>query len=595
MKRFLPAVWVALWLPALLPAQNGFVIDRHAVALFDHIPDTFLTAARQMRLMFSDRSVGQNIHEALDYFQAASWAQTPASARRDYTDSLWNWKTYSAADWAAGAVPERIRFNPDPEKYDRSNWVFEPKSGSWSELTQDFIQTLGPDYEDQVDVWSYQFSYLSVIEGDNIAHPANGFFSDHPTLFDVHDLESYLAQHPDITFFYWTTSLARDIGSSVSTAFNEQMRQYCQANGKILLDMADIISHTDKGVPCFDNRDGVPYTAMTGQSENHPDDGFDHPAICQDYTTETEGGHLGSVSAGKVMIAKAFWVLMARIAGWDGQTGEGDPPPALVDTAHHWVAQMTTFGGPVTRRYRFSGDSVLMDGQYYHTIQSSPEPTGNNWEDGPAIREADRKVWLYEPGGEVLLFDYTAEVGDTIKREYAWDTLRYVVKAVDSLQLLDGSWRKRIALNCPDDPGGFWFGDILWVEGLGAIQLELPGYTFPCATDIGGYMTCFYRHEEQLYQAPGVGSCWPTTAVEEPVATEVRLYPNPVSGVLYLDGPGVYERAEGMTPSGRSMGVFERPAAGMDVSGWPAGMYYLRVYREGRPPLMRAFVKVTGR
>jgi hypothetical protein len=30
------------------------------------------------------------------------------------------------------------------------------------------------------------------------------------------------------------------------------------------------------------------------------------------------GGHLGSVSAGKIFIAKAYWVLMARIAGWDG-------------------------------------------------------------------------------------------------------------------------------------------------------------------------------------------------------------------------------------------------------------------------------------
>jgi hypothetical protein len=40
-------------------------------------------------------------------------------------------------------------------------------------------------------------------------------------------------------------------------------------------------------------------------------------AICQDYTTETEGGHLGSVSAGGIQIAKAMWVLMARISGWN--------------------------------------------------------------------------------------------------------------------------------------------------------------------------------------------------------------------------------------------------------------------------------------
>ena len=39
----------------------------------------------------------------------------------------------------------------------------------------------------------------------------------------------------------------------------------------------------------FDNRDGIPYTSQTGQMEDYPDDGYDRPAICQDYTTETDG------------------------------------------------------------------------------------------------------------------------------------------------------------------------------------------------------------------------------------------------------------------------------------------------------------------
>ncbi|MBE0411782.1 MAG: hypothetical protein IBX69_18800 [Anaerolineales bacterium] len=58
---------------------------------------------------------------------------------------------------------------------------------------------------------------------------------------------------------------------------------------------------------------------MHGNCEDYPDDGLDLPAICQDYTTEVDGGHLGSVSGGKIRVAKAFWVLMAQIAGWDGQ------------------------------------------------------------------------------------------------------------------------------------------------------------------------------------------------------------------------------------------------------------------------------------
>jgi hypothetical protein len=57
-------------------------------------------------------------------------------------------------------------------------------------------------------------------------------------------------------------------------------------------------------------------TVFNSNCENHPDDGLSIPAICQEYTTEVEGGHLGAVSSGKIRVAKAFWVLMAQIAGW---------------------------------------------------------------------------------------------------------------------------------------------------------------------------------------------------------------------------------------------------------------------------------------
>jgi hypothetical protein len=95
------------------------------------------------------------------------------------------------------------------------------------------------------------------------------------------------------------------------------MRQYARDYKVILFDVADIEAHTHLGAKCFDNRDGVSYCDHADNCENYPDDGLDIPAICQDYTTEPNGGHLGSVSAGKIRIAKAFWVLMARIAGWN--------------------------------------------------------------------------------------------------------------------------------------------------------------------------------------------------------------------------------------------------------------------------------------
>jgi hypothetical protein len=294
----------------------GFVVDHTSIALFEQIPDEYVAAARNTKMMFSDRSVGVNINDALNCLTAQSWAQAPASCRRDYYDDDWNWKTFVQADRDAGLVPTRILFDPDPVKYDRSNWVFEVKSGSFSELTQDFIEVLAPSYVSTHKVLSYQFSYLNVGETDTIASPTAGFFVDSAARYDVYDLEAYIAEHPDNVFFFWTSSLARSIGTQVSTDFNDQMRTYARDNGKVLFDFADITSRTHTGAPCFDNRDGVSYCTMNDVCENYPDDGLALPAICQDYTTEVDGGHLGSVSGGGIRAAKAFWVLMARLAGW---------------------------------------------------------------------------------------------------------------------------------------------------------------------------------------------------------------------------------------------------------------------------------------
>jgi len=289
---------------------NPIIVDHTSVELFEQIPPEYLAAARKLGAMFADRSVGANINDGLGCLTASSWSSAPAHCRVDYIGSSWNFQTYTSG------APDRIRFDPDPLKYDRSNWVFEMHSGDWSKLTEDFIKNLAPKHMDTADVLSYQITYLNVDEHSDIMDPNKGFFINNPDRYDIYDLEAFMSQYPDKVFPFWTTSLARLIGTQASTDFNNQLRQYAKERNLVLFDVADIEAHTDQGEPCFDNRDGVEYCSQSGKCENYPDDGLDLPAICQDYTTETDGGHLGSVSGGKVMIAKAFWVMMAQIAGW---------------------------------------------------------------------------------------------------------------------------------------------------------------------------------------------------------------------------------------------------------------------------------------
>lgn len=262
-------------LPALL-------IDHRSIADFERIPDEYIAKAAQLRLLYRGASVGYNIGEGLDCL-ANNFAE-----RRPYRCD-------------SGLASDQVLFDP---KYDRSNWVFEPHSpppnpnpGWWEKvaLFVERVNTLGSD--EAYDVVTVTFDYVDLIEGANMD---DLFFQAERSgsLPIVADMAAVEAAHPELQIFWWTSNLARAVGTPDSESFNQQMRAYAAANGKVLFDMADIEAHAPDGSACFDNR------------------GQGYPAICPDYTEEREAGHLNAL--GQQRVVKALWVLMARLAGWEG-------------------------------------------------------------------------------------------------------------------------------------------------------------------------------------------------------------------------------------------------------------------------------------
>ena len=290
-------------------AAQAILVDHTSVPLFEHIPPQYKEAAARLRLLFMDRSVGGNINDALSCL-ASPHDQAPSFCKR-----------YEHRDPRYAVDPSEVWWDG---VWDRSNWRYEFWPDGCSEDANCFIEAVEPRI-DSFDVVGYQFSYLAVMPGSKLADPGVGFFASGGSSSKASDYAAFAARHPGKTVLWWTTSLARGIGTPESQAFNETIRDYARSHALVLFDVADILSHDPAGSPCFDNRDGVEYL-----TENYPDDGLDIPAICPQYTTETEGGHLGSISAGGIRVAKAFWVLMARIAGWDGKLTGIEPPAAQV-------------------------------------------------------------------------------------------------------------------------------------------------------------------------------------------------------------------------------------------------------------------------
>jgi hypothetical protein len=94
----------------------------------------------------------------------------------------------------------------------------------------------------------------------------------------------------------WWTIPIETSGNTNRQVFNDNVRTYASANGKVLFDMADIESHNAAGEKLIDG---------SGRELQQGD-------------WSSDGGHLND--AGSRRVASAWWWLMARVAGWNGTT-----------------------------------------------------------------------------------------------------------------------------------------------------------------------------------------------------------------------------------------------------------------------------------
>jgi hypothetical protein len=156
----------------------------------------------------------------------------------------------------------------------------------WVDVTRDVLDAPGSDIN--LVMWSWCGGV-----SDNTSAGINAY------LDATNQLEN---DYPDVVFVYMTGHLDGTGPDRNLYARNNQIRDYCRSNGKVLFDFADIESYDPDGNYHAWGSDWCEWCDTWCASHACP--GCDDCAHSVCFNCYQKG--------------KAFWWMMARIAGWDG-------------------------------------------------------------------------------------------------------------------------------------------------------------------------------------------------------------------------------------------------------------------------------------
>ncbi len=222
-----------------------------------------------------------------------------------------------------------------------------------------------------------------------------------------------------------------------------------------------------------------------------------------------------------------------------------------------------------------------------------------------AIREDTRlkKVYFHNFADEIILYDFSLDLGDTIfYTTNLWYIMDYykTVETIDSINIC-GQYRKRWHLR-----NSYLNMNDTWIEGIGSVFRY--GLLYPNDPDIvldgsTPYFGCF-KHDTITYidGSTCTGTCpcegW-LVHINEIAETdkEIILYPNPAKRLLHIDlqnSKTSYNYLEIYTYNGEQIQkqeVTSKENIELDLGFLTKGMYFIKLTGKDKVTL-RKFVKV---
>ena len=233
-------------------------------------------------------------------------------------------------------------------------------------------------------------------------------------------------------------------------------------------------------------------------------------------------------------MAKVLFLLLLAVAG----TAKAQDYEPIIQEGNEWhtLDVIVTPGFPPNDHYstlvHWISNDTLVEGVRYTKVLET-----RNGEGTPRLatllREEDGKVWKRKAADDILIYDFTAQVGDTLRFGDSHEFEYWIVDSI-SFEQIGGVDRKKFWFGLEYDITGEPVAIETWTEGIGSDM----GLLFSGSYHVtGGYYRalCFHQNEELVWQNEYYGTCM-IDAVEEEVAPVVSVYPNPASETVRIEG-----------------------------------------------------------